>query len=75
MTTTFCEDCDHVHADTRKQNPTRWLCTKFPRLEGFSPVAPRAWVDSEPFSRCVGINGGFCPLFSPRRNGQRELGV
>lgn len=64
---TACEDCDHVHPDTRKQSPTRWVCMKFPRIEGFSPVAPKAWVDAEPYMRCVGINGGLCPVFAPRR--------
>ena len=64
---TACEDCDNVHGDTRKQSPSRWVCMKFPRTKRFSPVAPRAWVGSDPFMRCVGINGGLCPLFTPRR--------
>jgi hypothetical protein len=72
---TFCEDCDNVHAETRKQGPSRWVCVKFPRLEGLSPVAPKAWLDKEPYMRCVGINGGFCPMFSKRRDGQKELPV
>ena len=71
--TTFCEDCDNVHAETRKQHPARWLCVKFPRMETFSPVAPRAWVEHEPYMRCVNLNGGKCPLFTPRRNGQMAL--
>lgn len=72
---TSCETCDHVHAETRKQHPSRWLCVRFPRIEGFSPVAPKAWVDAEPYMRCVGINGGACPLWKARRDGQRELGI
>lgn len=70
---TACELCDHVHPDTMKLHPARWLCMKFPRLEGFSPVAPLTWVDKEPYMRCIGINGGACPLFERRRDGQKEL--
>lgn len=25
--------------------------------------------------RCVGINGGLCPMFTKRRDGQKELPV
>jgi hypothetical protein len=75
MTPTPCEDCDNVHAETRKQGPSRWVCVKFPRLEGLSPVAPTAWVDKEPYMRCAGINGGFCPMFVRRRDGQKDSGV
>jgi hypothetical protein len=66
---TACEDCDHVTSDTRKGHPSRWCCIKFPRIEGFSPVAPKAWVDADPYMRCVGINGGLCPLWTARRDG------
>lgn len=72
---TACEDCDNVHESTRKQSPSRWLCMKFPRLENMNPVAPKAWVGVEPYMRCFGINGGFCPLFVKRRDGQKEMGV
>jgi hypothetical protein len=70
---TACEDCDHVTSGTRKGHPARWCCIKFPRIEGFSPVAPKAWVDAEPYMRCIGINGGLCPMWSPKRDGQKEL--
>lgn len=69
---TACEDCDHVAPDTRRQSPTRWVCLKFPRIEGFSPVAPKAWVDAEPYMRCVGINGGLCPVFAPRKQPKEQ---
>ncbi len=75
MTPTACEDCDNVHAETRKQSPARWVCVRFPRLEGMNAVAPKYWVDAEPYMRCVGINGGHCPMFTPRRDGQKNLGV
>lgn len=75
MTLTLCEQCDHVHADSRKRSPTMWLCSKFPRLEGMGFVAPKAWAEHEPFMKCSGINGGACPLWSPRRDGQRDNGL
>ena len=70
---TACETCDNVHAGTRKQHPRAWLCVKFRRIEGYSPVAPKAWVEEEPYMRCVGINGGACPLYTARRDGQTEM--
>lgn len=73
MTITACEDCDNVHAETRKQSPSRWVCVKFPRIEGYSPVAPKTWVEVEPYMRCFGINGGVCPCFERRRDGQLEM--
>ena len=72
---TACEDCDNVHMETRKRPPSQWLCIKFPRLEGLNAVAPRAWVNAEPYMRCFGINGGFCPMFVKRREGQRDNGL
>jgi hypothetical protein len=73
VTATACEECDNVHADTRKQHPRQWLCVKFKRLENFSPVAPQTWVNMEPYNRCVNINVGHCPLWTARRNGQQEF--
>jgi hypothetical protein len=72
---TPCEQCDHVHMETRKQSPSRWMCVKFPRLEGMSPVAPTQFAALEPYNRCVSVNLGYCPLWSPRRDGQLELGT
>jgi hypothetical protein len=48
------------------------VCLKFPRIEGFSPVAPKAWVDAEPYMRCLGINGGLCPMFAPRKQPKEQ---
>lgn len=73
MAQTLCEECDNVHPETRKRSPTSWLCVKFPRLAGQGFVAPRVWTDQEPFMRCVGINGGKCPMFKSARNGQLEM--
>lgn len=72
---TLCETCDHVHAETRKRSPAQWLCSRFPRLEGMGFVAPKVWAEQEPYMRCVGINGGACCLWSPRRDGQKDNGL
>jgi hypothetical protein len=66
MASTPCEECDNVHAETRKQSYTLWQCVKFPKLRGLNPVAPNTWIDP-PYMRCAGINGGFCELFTARR--------
>lgn len=72
---TFCETCQHVHFETRKRSPAGWLCTKFPRLEGMGFVAPKVWAEAEPFMKCSGINGGACPMWAPRRMGQKDNGL
>lgn len=70
---THCEDCEHVHPDTRSKAPGQWMCMMHPRLQGFSPVAPRTWAGKEPYGRCVSINHGHCPVFQRRRDEQQEL--
>lgn len=65
--TTFCEDCDHVHPSSRKKPATYWLCMAFKRIRGGSFVAPTEWADNEPYMRCIGINGGACPMYTPLR--------
>ncbi len=75
MTPTPCEDCDNVAFETRKMSPGRWICVKFPRLQGLSPIAPNKWVELEPYNRCVSINVGFCPCFVRRREGQKDNGL
>lgn len=70
---TYCCDCDHLHPDSRKQNPHSWLCMKFPRLEGMGFVSPDWWAKNEPYMRCAGINGGLCATYKPRRDGQMEM--
>lgn len=74
-TATPCETCDSVHMDTRKLGPSRWVCVRFPRVEGLSPIAPTKWVELEPYMRCVGINGGHCALWTARREGQKDNGL
>lgn len=72
MTPTPCETCEHLHPATMNQHPGRWLCMKFPRLEGLSAVAPKTWVKLEPYMKCTGINGGFCCLWEKRREGKKD---
>lgn len=66
MTATFCEDCENIVESSRKLAPRLWLCAKFKRLEGIGFVTRNVWAEHEPYMRCVGINGGDCPLFEAR---------
>jgi len=70
---TFCTECDNVHEESRKRVPSQWLCSKFPRLDGHGFVDPLKWSEMEPFMKCRDINGGACPVFTKRRDGQLEL--
>ena len=70
---TPCEGCDNVVTATRKLLPSQWLCIKFPRVEGLDPVAPTQAVVLAPYNRCVSINVGHCPMWTPRRDGQLEI--
>lgn len=72
---TYCRDCDHVVADSRKRHPAAWLCSRFPRVEGGGFVDPEKWVTDEPFMKCKDINGGACPLFTPIREPEAEAKV
>lgn len=64
---TYCEDCDHV------QNPNEhWykqMCIKFPRIEGVGFVT-KTYRETDPYMKCKDINGGACPCFTPKRNGE-----
>jgi hypothetical protein len=71
---TACQDCDGVVTATRTHSPHRWMCIHFPRLEGLDPVAPTVGVVLQPYMYCRGINGGFCKLWTRRRDGQLEIG-
>ena len=72
---TSCETCDNVHMESRKQPFWKWMCVKFPRLEGMNPVAPTQAVVHEPYNRCANINMGFCLLWQKRRDGQADNGL
>lgn len=61
----FCEDCDGVQEQTRKEPHYRWLCRSSPR-ETFNLYTHRGAV-TEPFYRCQAINtNGCCELWTPR---------
>ena len=68
MKPTFCRDCDNVVEETRKRSVHSWLCSKHKRLEGQGFIDPDWWAENEPFLKCTAVNGGMCPLFTPRRD-------
>ena len=73
---TLCSDCDHVHPDTRKLHPRRWLCLRCPNIVGaMGFVSDAVWVEHEPYKPCHGINGGACSMFEPMKEGKREKGT
>lgn len=61
-----------MHMDTRKWEPERWRCVKFPRLPGMNAVAPQRGVGSPPYQKCIGINGGYCPLWTERQGNEKD---
>lgn len=67
MTITYCHNCEHLHPNSEKMNPWRWMCLKHPRREGFGYVTPDKWDDFPPYLFCRDLNGGACPLWEPRR--------
>lgn len=62
---TMCEDCDNLHSDKGK-NPKYWMCTKFPRVEHNNFVTKETRL-TEPYMYCSNINGGCCPMFTPKK--------
>lgn len=64
---TFCSTCDNVH--NPKDPYYRWNCIKFPRLDGHGFVTEEI-RETDPYMRCSGINGGSCPLYTPKREGK-----
>lgn len=72
---TYCADCDHPQGQSRNYQRYRWICTLFPRLEGQGFVDPGVWDKDEPYMRCIDINGGKCPLFRRRIEGQKDMKI
>ena len=66
--TVFCEDCDCIHPETRKEAPWRQRCIKAPiDATGFGFVS-RAYAPSPPYALCRDKNEtGDCDDFIPRR--------
>jgi len=69
---TPCETCDFVHETTRDKPFYRWICYKFPRLEGMNPIAPTQAVVASPYNFCERINLGHCPCWQPRREAKKD---
>ncbi len=74
--TAYCRDCDLVHADTRKQPPSRWACVAHPReLSTPYPDVDPDYHPSPPYHLCRFIRDGVlmpgddCPDFTPKRTG------
>lgn len=68
VTETYCDACDRVHPDTRKEAPWRWRCLAVPIEErGFGFVSAD-YAPAPPYESCAKINThGACPMFTPRR--------
>jgi hypothetical protein len=64
---TYCEDCDNMLESSRKGPSWAAMCSKFKRLFGTQLVARGVWDKDHPYMMCRDINGGDCPLFTPRR--------
>lgn len=69
---TFCEDCEHLHPDSRNGPAYRAMCAKFPRYYGHGFVSRKLWDRDPPFFLCSQINNGHCPLFEPKRQPAEE---
>ena len=66
--TTYCEDCDNVHPETKKDPPWRQRCIKAPvEPQGYGFVS-RAYSPSPPYDLCSRKNEyGECDDFVARR--------
>lgn len=64
---TLCENCEHMHPDSRKGPSYRAMCMKQPRLLGTGFVTAEHWDRDPPFMYCKDINGGACSMFEQRR--------
>jgi hypothetical protein len=64
---TWCDACDHVHAETRSQDPWRWRCVKAPTEPGFGFVSQN-FSPNPPYELCSRMNTrGECPHFKMKR--------
>lgn len=70
---TWCHDCDFLHRENRNDPPYRWLCMRHKRADGFGFVTRGTWDNAPPYLYAKDVNGGFCPLFKRRANGQMNL--
>lgn len=70
---TLCSECDHVHTAGKNDGPWKWMCIKHPRLAGYGFVTGGTWENFPPYLFCRDTNGGACPLFKRKRDGQMEM--
>jgi hypothetical protein len=49
------------------------MCKRHPRHEGYGFVRRGEWDDFPPFLFCRDVNGGGCPLFEPKRDGEDDV--
>lgn len=71
---TLCKNCEYLHPDTNKRHEKYWLCMKCPRIETDNFLTDEKRI-TEPYMYCIGINGGKCPMYKPKRTTQKELEV
>jgi hypothetical protein len=68
ITVTQCDRCDYLHPSSKSQSSHLWMCSRHPRLPGFTGfVTGAVWEKDPPFLYCRMVNGGLCPLFTPKR--------
>lgn len=70
--TTYCEDCDNVV--DRKKHLKYWTCSKFLNLNGKGFMSKTKWV-GDAHMKTSGINGGICPMWTPRREIENDNNV
>lgn len=67
-TPTYCDDCEHMHPDSRGGPSYRAMCLKFPRQGPASGFVSRSiWDSDPPYGYCKDINLGNCPCFETKR--------
>jgi hypothetical protein len=66
---THCDECENLL--NGKDYIRRWVCGKFPRLDGVGYVSS-TYAHDPPFMLCAGINGGKCPMYQPKRTTEKE---
>lgn len=70
---TLCKECNNLYVASKNDQPGRWMCIKHKRLPVFGFVTHEAWENFPPYLFCRDVNGGACPLFRPKRDGQMEM--
>jgi hypothetical protein len=66
---TFCDKC--VNLGNPKDYPSRWYCKRFPMADGIGHLS-ETYRAENPFMLCKGINGGYCPEYEEKREGEKN---